>query len=130
MIMISSQDTMSLIEKCLQMKEERVLRCGNNEPWDYSILCAARELLAVHLGEKTPEAAKAAAAERFVNMHLKLLAFQDPPASTQQSDRQPLLSQPPPSQSMPSSAVNPLTALSAQQDMLGFQFKVCDIKMS
>jgi hypothetical protein len=127
MIMISSQDTMSLVEKCLQMKEDRILRCGNNEPWGYSIICAAKELLAVHLGEKTPLVAKAAAAERFVNLHLKLLAGQDPPASTQQSERQPMLSQPllpPPSQSMPSSAFNPLAALSAQQDMSGLRSKV------
>ncbi|OIW27202.1 hypothetical protein CONLIGDRAFT_633539 [Coniochaeta ligniaria NRRL 30616] len=125
MIMISSQDTMSLIDKCLQMREDRVLRCGNNEPWGYSILCAARELLAVHLGEKTPEAAKAAAAERFVNMHLKILALQDPPASTQQSDKQALLSQlPAPSQQpMPPSSVNALSALSAQQEVPGFRSK-------
>jgi hypothetical protein len=73
---------MSLIDKCLQMREDRVLRCGNNEPWGYSILCAARELLAVHLGEATPEVAKAAAAERFVNMHLRILAMQDNPPSS------------------------------------------------
>lgn len=125
MIMISSQDTMSLLDKCLQMREDRVLRYGNNEPWGYSILCAARELLAVHLGEKTPEAAKAAAAERFVNMHLKILALQDPPASTQQSDKHALLSQLAlSSQSAPSSAVNPLAALSAQQEVPGFRSKV------
>ncbi|KAB5586215.1 fungal-specific transcription factor domain-containing protein [Coniochaeta sp. 2T2.1] len=130
MIMISSQDTMSLIDKCLQMREDRVLRCGNNEPWGYSILCAARELLAVHLGEKTPEAAKAAAAERFVNMHLKILALQDPPASTQQShqsDKQALLSQlppPPPSQSAQSAAAaNPLAALAAGPEVSGFRSK-------
>ena len=132
--MISSQDTMSLIDKCLQMREDRVLRCGNNEPWGYSILCAARELLAVHLGEKTPEAAKAAAAERFVNMHLKILALQDPPASTEQSnqsDKQALLSHsqlppPPPSQSALSmAAANPLAALAAGPEGSGLRSKVC-----
>lgn len=129
MIMISSLDTMSLIDKCLQMREDRVLRCGNNEPWGFSILCAARELLAVHLGEKTPEAAKAAAAERFVNMHLKILALQDnPPASTQLPDKQALLSQllPPSQQSAQSAAGgNFLSALSAQQEASGFRSKVC-----
>lgn len=128
MIMISSQDTMSLIDKCLQMREDRVLRCGNTEPWGFSILCAARELLAVHLGEKTPEAAKAAAAERFVNMHLKILALQDnPPTSTQLPDKQALLSQllPASQQSVQSSSAGNLLAAMPAQEASGFRSKVC-----
>jgi hypothetical protein len=85
MIMINSQHTLQLLEKCLAMKEDRILRCGNNEPWGYSIMCAAFGLLEAHLGTKTPEAAKAASAERFINLHYKLLAGQDPPVSSQQS---------------------------------------------
>ncbi|KAK3304098.1 uncharacterized protein B0T15DRAFT_230268 [Chaetomium strumarium] len=85
MIMINSQHTLQLLEKCLAMKEDRILRCGNNEPWGYSIMCAAFGLLEAHLGTKTPEAAKAASAERFVTLHYKLLAGQDPPGSSQQS---------------------------------------------
>ncbi|KAL2024115.1 hypothetical protein VTK56DRAFT_9895 [Thermocarpiscus australiensis] len=85
MIMINSQHTLLLLEKCLAMREDRILRCGNNEPWGYSIMCAAFGLLEAHLGTKTPEAAKAASAERFVNLHYKLLAGQDPPVSSQQS---------------------------------------------
>lgn len=85
MIMINSQHTLQLIEKCLAMKEDRILRCGNHEPWGYSIMCAAYGLLEAHLGTKTPEAAKAASAERFVNVHYKLLAGQEPPASSQLS---------------------------------------------
>lgn len=138
MIMVSSQDTMSLIDKCLQMREDRVLRCGNNEPWGYSILCAARELLAVHLGEKTPEAAKAAAAERFVNMHLRILALQDnppPSSSSSTTDRQALLSQLQPvlsQQSVPPSSsqavIGQLAALSGQAvEGSGFRSKVCNI---
>ncbi|KAL2116481.1 hypothetical protein VTJ04DRAFT_8649 [Mycothermus thermophilus] len=84
MIMINSQHTLQLLEKCLAMKEDRILRCGNNEPWGYSILCAAFGLLEAHLGIKTPDAAKAASAERFVTLHWKLLAGQDPPAGSQQ----------------------------------------------
>ncbi|CAK7236938.1 hypothetical protein SCUCBS95973_009778 [Sporothrix curviconia] len=77
MIMVNSQHTKKLLEKCLAMKEDRVLRCGNNEPWGYSIMCAATGLLEAHLGDKTPEAAKASSAERFVNLHCKLLARQE-----------------------------------------------------
>ncbi|KAK3683976.1 fungal-specific transcription factor domain-containing protein [Podospora appendiculata] len=77
MIMINSQHTLQLLEKCLIMKEDRILRCGNNDPWGYSIMCASFGLLEAHLGTKTPEAAKAASAERFINLHYKLLACQD-----------------------------------------------------
>lgn len=83
MIMINSQHTLQLLEKCLAMKEDRILRCGNNEPWGYSIMCAAFGLVEAHLGTKSPEAAKAASAERFVHLHYKLLAGQDPPGSQQ-----------------------------------------------
>lgn len=85
MIMINSNHTLQLMEKCLAMKEDRLLRCGNNEPWGYSIMCAAFGLLEAHLGVKTPEAAKASSAERFVGLHYKLLAGQDPPVSSQAS---------------------------------------------
>lgn len=86
MIMINSQHTLQLLGKCLAMKEDRILRCGNNEPWGYSIMCAAVGLLEAHLDTKTAEAAKAGAAERFINLHLKLLAGQDPPQSSQQAE--------------------------------------------
>ncbi|KJZ80454.1 hypothetical protein HIM_00304 [Hirsutella minnesotensis 3608] len=79
MIMINSPHTLKLIEKCIIMKEDRLLRCGNNEPWGYSIMCAALGLLEAHLGTKTPEAAKSTSAERFVNLHYRLLANQEPP---------------------------------------------------
>ena len=85
MIMINSQHTLQLLEKCLAMKEDRILRCGNNEPWGYSIMCASVGLLEAHLKVRTPESAKAASAERFINLHYKLLAGQDPPSSSQQS---------------------------------------------
>ncbi|KAF4123649.1 Fungal specific transcription factor domain [Geosmithia morbida] len=78
MIMINSPHTVKLIEKCLAMKEDRLLRCGNNEPWGYSIMCAALGLLEAHLGTKTTEAAKSTSAERFVNLHYKLLGNQEP----------------------------------------------------
>ncbi|GKT87251.1 LOW QUALITY PROTEIN: C6 zinc finger domain containing protein [Colletotrichum tofieldiae] len=78
MIMINSQHTVKLLEKCLSMKEDRLLRCGNTEPWGYSIMCSALGLLEAHLGTKTTEQAKASSAERFVNLHYKLLANQEP----------------------------------------------------
>ncbi|KAK5997979.1 Transcription factor asR3-like protein [Cladobotryum mycophilum] len=82
MIMINSQHTVKLIEKCISMKEDRLLRCGNNEPWGYSIMCAALGLLEAHLGTKSTEEAKSTSAERFVNLHYKLLANQEPPVSS------------------------------------------------
>ena len=78
MIMINSHHTLQLIEKCITMKEDRLLRSGNNEPWGYSIMCAALGLLEAHLGTKTPEAAKSTSAERFVQLHYRLLANQEP----------------------------------------------------
>lgn len=76
--MVNAEHTVKLLEKCLAIKEDRILRCGNNEPWGYSIMCAAFGLLEAHLGGKTSEVAKANSAERFVNLHYKLLAWQDP----------------------------------------------------
>ncbi|KAI8623554.1 hypothetical protein F5Y19DRAFT_371651 [Xylariaceae sp. FL1651] len=72
------QETLRLIEKCIALKEDRVLRCGNNDPWGYSSMCAAYGLMEAHLGLKTPEAAKAQAAERFISLHYKLLSYQVP----------------------------------------------------
>lgn len=82
MIMINSHHTVKLIEKCIGMKEDRLLRCGNNEPWGYSIMCSALGLLEAHLGTKTPEVAKSTSAERFVNLHYRLLANQEPLVSS------------------------------------------------
>ncbi|KAI2468402.1 hypothetical protein F4781DRAFT_269163 [Annulohypoxylon bovei var. microspora] len=79
LIMSNAQETLRLIEKCITMKEDRVLRCGNNDPWGYSSMCAAFGLLETHMGIKSADAAKAAAAERFISLHYKLLAFQIPP---------------------------------------------------
>lgn len=79
MIMVNSQHTLKLLDKCLQMKEDRILRCGNNEPWGYSIMCAAYGLLETHLGIKDSQAAKSSSAERFINLHYRLLAGQEPP---------------------------------------------------
>lgn len=78
MIMINSHHTLRLIEKCIAM-EDRLLRCGNNEPWGYSIMCAALGQLEAHLVTKTPEMAKSTSSERFVNLHHRLLANQEPP---------------------------------------------------
>ncbi|ORY56142.1 uncharacterized protein BCR38DRAFT_356187 [Pseudomassariella vexata] len=72
-------DTLKMIEKCIAIKEDRILRCGNNDPWGYSSMCAAFGLLETHLGVKNSEAARASAAERFIGLHYKLLAYQIPP---------------------------------------------------
>jgi hypothetical protein len=72
MIMINSSHTLKLLEKCLAMKEDRLLRCGNNEPWAYCIMCNTVGLLDVHLGNKTADEAKAWAHDRYVSLHQKL----------------------------------------------------------
>jgi hypothetical protein len=82
MIMVNSQHTVKLIEKCLAMKEDRLLRCGNNEPWGYSVMCAALGLLEAHLGIKEAEIAKSTSAERFAGLQYRLLANQEPPVVT------------------------------------------------
>ncbi|KAK7948610.1 uncharacterized protein PG986_009496 [Apiospora aurea] len=76
LIVANSNDTIRLMEKCVAMKEDRILRVGNNDPWGYSSLCAGIGLLETHLGIKTPDAAKASSAERFISLHYKLLAYQ------------------------------------------------------
>lgn len=70
------KETLQLIEKCIALKEDRVLRCGNNDPWGYSSMCAAYGLIETHQGLKSPEDAKSQAAERFVSLHYRLLAYQ------------------------------------------------------
>ncbi|RYP75325.1 hypothetical protein DL771_002421 [Monosporascus sp. 5C6A] len=95
-IVSNSQETLQLIEKCITMKEDRILRCGNNDAMGYSSMCAALGLLETHLGTKSPEAAKAASAERFIGLHYKLLAYQIPPqpqadAATSQTTGQDLV---------------------------------------
>ncbi|KAK1776306.1 hypothetical protein QBC45DRAFT_219197 [Copromyces sp. CBS 386.78] len=92
MIMINSQHTLQLLEKCLAIKEDRILRCGNNEPWGYSIMCAAVGLLEAHLGVKTTEQAKATSAERFIKLHCKLVPMA-PGGPGGSSDSQPSSSQ-------------------------------------
>lgn len=84
LIISNSNETIRLMEKCLVMKEDRILRVGNNDPWGYSSLCAAIGLLETHLGIKTPDAAKASSAERFISLHYKLLAYQTVDASSSQ----------------------------------------------
>lgn len=88
MIMVNSQHTLKLLDQCLQMKEDRILRCGNNEPWGYSIMCAAYGLLETHLGIKDSQAAKSSSAERFINLHYRLLAGQEPPVLGPQQQQQ------------------------------------------
>ncbi|KAI9901707.1 hypothetical protein N3K66_003524 [Trichothecium roseum] len=102
MIMINSPHTVKLIEKCIAMKEDRLLQSGNNEPWGYSIMCAALGLLEAHLGTKTIEAAKSSSAERFVQLHYKLLENQEASGSTDPMPPVPLGAMPPPNRPQPS----------------------------
>ncbi|KAI0403462.1 hypothetical protein F4802DRAFT_599060 [Xylaria palmicola] len=114
LINANNNETLQLIEKCIALKEDRVLRCGNNDPWGYSSMCAAYGLMETHLGLKTPEAAKAQAAERFIGLHYKLLAYQ---VSLERQEEQggQQEAQPDSSVPQPSSAPNefvPMTAFS------------------
>ncbi|KAI0442836.1 hypothetical protein F4803DRAFT_517527 [Xylaria telfairii] len=85
LISSNSKETLQLVEKCIAVKEDRVLRCGNNDPWGYSSMCAAYGLMETHLGLKTVEAAKVQAAERFISLHFKLLSYQVPPEGQQEA---------------------------------------------
>lgn len=67
------------MQRCLEMKTDRILRCGNNDPWGYSSMLAAIGLLEVHLDLTPPVKAKAQAAERFIMLHHRLLAKQELP---------------------------------------------------
>ncbi|KAI1262283.1 hypothetical protein F5Y18DRAFT_397872 [Xylariaceae sp. FL1019] len=84
LINASHKETLRLIEKCIALKEDKILRCGNHDAWGYSSLCASYGMLEIHLGVKTQEAAKAAAAERFIALHYKLLSHQVPLGGQQQ----------------------------------------------
>ncbi|GAP85588.2 putative C6 zinc finger domain-containing protein [Rosellinia necatrix] len=110
----NNRETLQLVEKCIALKEDRVLRCGNNDPWGYSSMCAAYGLIETHLGLKAPEAAKAQAAERFIGLHYKLLSYQEgaqPDGITQQTTSAPSEPIPgstyPPNTSMPPAHVGP-----------------------
>jgi len=71
MIMINADLTVSMIEKCIAMKEDRLLRSGNYEPWSFVFLYSALGLLEAHLAIKTPAEAKASSVERFKNLQYK-----------------------------------------------------------
>ncbi|KAI1431560.1 hypothetical protein GGR50DRAFT_697913 [Xylaria sp. CBS 124048] len=96
LIASNHEEILRLVGICIALKEDRVLRCGNNDPWGYSTMCAAYGLIESHLGLKTPEAAKAQAAERFINLHYRLLSYQVsiPPKQDTQLDG--IVQQPPP----------------------------------
>ncbi|CAJ2511196.1 Uu.00g068210.m01.CDS01 [Anthostomella pinea] len=107
LIMSNAQETLGLIEKCIMIMEDRILRCGNNDPWGYSSMCAAYGLLETHLGIKILDNAKAKAAERFISLHYKLLAYQIPPFPTQQTQSDLATSQPNPDAISGPSSVSP-----------------------
>ncbi|KAI0809725.1 hypothetical protein GGR55DRAFT_648968 [Xylaria sp. FL0064] len=90
----NNKETLELVEKCITLKEDRVLRCGNNDPWGYSSMCAAYGLIETHMGLKTAEAAKARAAERFIGLHYKLLSYQVPTEGQQATQLDGILQQP------------------------------------
>ncbi|KAI0534541.1 hypothetical protein GGR58DRAFT_52608 [Xylaria digitata] len=94
LINTNNKETLQLIEKCIALKEDRVLRCGNNDPWGYSSMCAAYGLIETHLGIKTPEDAKAQAAERFIGLHYKLLSYQVPLEGQQETQPNGVAQQP------------------------------------
>ncbi|KAJ3562628.1 hypothetical protein NPX13_g8493 [Xylaria arbuscula] len=94
LINANSKETLTLIEKCIALKEDRVLRCGNNDPWGYSSLCAAYGLLETHLGRKTAEDARSHAAQRFISLHYRLLSYQVPVEGQQETQPDAIVQQP------------------------------------
>lgn len=72
MIMINARHTVELIEKCIAMKEDRLLRSGNYEPWGFVFLYGALGLLQAHLNLKSGADAKASAIEKLKNLQNKL----------------------------------------------------------
>lgn len=83
MIMINAKHTVELIEKCISMKEDRLLRSGNYEPWGFVFLYGALGLLQAHLNLKTAADAKASSIERLKNLQYKLHRVR-PPASPEE----------------------------------------------
>ncbi|KAL5629461.1 hypothetical protein BROUX41_001067 [Berkeleyomyces rouxiae] len=73
MIMINAPHTVKLLQQCIEMKRDRLMRCGNNEPWGFCIMCSALGLLQAHLGTETVEKAKLCASEHFMNLHYTIL---------------------------------------------------------
>ncbi|TGJ82182.1 hypothetical protein E0Z10_g6585 [Xylaria hypoxylon] len=102
----NNKETLQLIEKCIALKEDRVLRCGNNDPWGYSSMCAAYGLIETHLELKTPDAAKAQAAERFIGLHYKLLSYQVPLEGQQGAQLNGIVQQPSSTQRNESTSVS------------------------
>ncbi|CAI4217155.1 unnamed protein product [Parascedosporium putredinis] len=72
MIMINARHTVELIEKCIAMKEDRLLRSGNYEPWGFVFLYGALGLLQAHLNLKSGADAKASAIEKLKTLQNKL----------------------------------------------------------
>lgn len=72
MIMINARHTVELIEKCIAMKEDRLLRSGNYEPWGFVFLYGALGLLQAHLNLKSAADAKASAIEKLKNLQDRL----------------------------------------------------------
>ncbi|KAI0467848.1 hypothetical protein F4859DRAFT_492832 [Xylaria cf. heliscus] len=115
LINTNSKETLQLVEKCITLKEDRVLRCGNNDPWGYSSMCAAYGLMETHLGLKTAEAAKAQAAERFIGLHYKLLSYQVSLEGPQEAPPDGITQQPTPNEFIPMSTYTTATPLSTTQ---------------
>ncbi|KAI0970909.1 hypothetical protein F4678DRAFT_435058 [Xylaria arbuscula] len=106
LINTNNKETLELIDKCIALKEDRVLRCGNNDPWGYSSMCAAYGLVETHLELKTAEDAKAKAAERFIGLHYKLLSYQVPIQGQQEAPLDGIIQQPSSTQLNESTSVN------------------------
>ena len=86
MIMINAKHTVELIEKCISMKEDRLLRAGNYEPWGFVFLYGALGLLQAHLNLKTAADAKASSIERLMNLQHRLHQARPPPSPEELQD--------------------------------------------
>lgn len=87
MIMINARHTVELIEKCIAMKEDRLLRSGNYEPWGFVFLYGALGLLQAHLNLKSAADAKASAIEKLKNLQDRLSQVRQLHSPDDQLDR-------------------------------------------
>jgi hypothetical protein len=68
---------LTLLEQCLPIIEERFLRCFHGEPWCPLTMLGAIMLLKMHSGKETRQTAKAATAQRFLDLYYKHLLEQE-----------------------------------------------------
>jgi len=70
---VDTSSSLALLEQCLPVIEELYLRCFNGEPWCPLTMIGAIMLLKIHAGTETRQTARAATAQRFLDVYYKHL---------------------------------------------------------